>query len=136
MFKKDLLRRLEIIFDFAKTTFDAPSEEFEQDTLFIEIAFARPRMSNKSGGLETAKVVGSLIVYSQDNRLAYGTFSKRIEQAPPAIKRPFFFYDIDTDDASSPARERNIHERRLSFVFLYESQYDPDKGQLTTLVVN
>lgn len=133
MFRADLKRRLEGIFDFEKTTYNAVSEEYEQDTLFIEIAYSRSRVSGKDGGRETARVGGTIVVYSQDNRLTYGFFIKRIEQAAAELKAPLFFYDIDVDDPASPAREINIHERRTSFVFLYDSQYDPDKGSLTEL---
>lgn len=136
MFRNDLRDRLENIFQFKKTTFDAPSEEYEQETLFIEIEACRPRVSGKAGGLQTARVVGNLVCYSQDNKLTYGYFIKAIEQATirdRTLTAPFFFYDIDVDLAESPARMVNIHERRVSFIFFYSSQYDPDKGELSDI---
>lgn len=133
MFRKDLQNRFEQIFALGKTTFLAPSEEFEQDTLFIEIESVSPRVSNAGGGKQTAKVVGNVTVFAQDNNLPYGFFNKAIERADPELTSPLFFYDIDTDIAASPARTQNIHERRASFVFLYEGQYDPNKGELTSL---
>lgn len=134
MFRKDLIRRFENIFGFeGRTTFNAYSQEFEQDTLFIEIDSARPKISGANGGLETARVVGQMVVFSQDEVLPYGVFAKKIELAKAEDKSPLFFYDMDVDVPSSPAREQNIHERRCSFIFLYNSQFDPDKGELTSL---
>ncbi len=136
MFRKDLLRRLEAIFQFDKTTMLAASDAYEQDTLFVEILSSRSRVSGANGGTETARVVGTLIVFSQEDRLPYGFFTKRIEQAAADLKAPLFFYDIDVDDVESPARLQNLHERRTSFLFLYDSQYDPDRGSLTSLTLS
>lgn len=136
MFKKDLLRRLEGIFGFEKTTMLAPDANYEQDTLFVELVSARTRVSGANGGTETARVTGTLVVFSQDDRLPYGFFSKRIEQAAPDLTKPFFFFDIDVDDVESPARLQNLHERRTSFIFLYDAQYDPDRGTITTLTLS
>ncbi len=133
MFRKDLLNRLEQIFQLEKTTLLAPSIEFEQNTLFVEVIESRARMSGDDGGRETAKVIGNITVYSQDNVLTYGFFTKAIERADPALTRPFIFFDVDVDLPQSQARIQNIHERRTSFVFLYDSQYDPNRGELTEL---
>lgn len=136
MFRKDLMRRLEEIFGLQKTTMFAASSEFEQDTLFVEILSSRSRVSGVNGGRETARVVGSLFVYSQEDRLPYGFFAKRIEQAPAAVKAPLFFYDTDVDNVESEARLQNLHERRTSFIFLYDSQYDPDRGSINTVTLS
>lgn len=130
MFRKDLMRRLEAIFDMP-TTMLASSTSYEQDKLFVEILSSRSRTSGANGGSETARVIGSLSVFSQEDRLPYGFFIKRIEQAAPELTKPLFFYDIDVDDVESPARLLNLHERRTSFQFFYDSQYDPDRGSLT-----
>lgn len=133
MFRKDLKNRMQKIFGLGKTTFLDPTELFEQDTLFIQISQARGRMSRGGGGRETARVVGSIVIYSQNNKLPFGFFNKRIEQADPELTKNLFFYDLDTDDPESPARRQNIHERRCGFMFLYDSQYDPNQGQITSL---
>ncbi len=132
MFRSDLTRRLEGIFGI-DATFDEVSDEYEQDRIFIEVEVSRSRVSNANGGIETARVVGSIVVYSQANKLPFGFFSKKINNADPELTKPLFFYDIDVDLPDSPARLMNIHERRTSFVFLYNSQYDPSKGELTSL---
>lgn len=136
MFKADLKARFERMFGIKKVTFDAPDMDApEQDTLFIEILTCAARMSDKDGGRQTARVVGAAIVFSQSSRLAYGFFKKRIEQALPADKAALFF-EPEQDIPNSPARIVNIHERRLPFLFLYDSQYDPDKGLLTSITTS
>ena len=131
MFKKDLKKRLEKIFGFAKTTYDAPSEAFEQDTLFITVASSVARTGS---GKATATVTGFLTVYSKKDSLPYGYFNKRIGQAQkenPELTKPLFFFDMDTDVANSPARLIDIAERRVSFKFQFSEQYDPEQGSLT-----
>lgn len=135
MFKNDLQKRFERIFGFKKTTYLAPSDKFEQDTLFITVQTARTKVSDAEGGRETAKVTGFITVYSQDNRLPFGFFSKRINAADPSDTERLFFFDMEVDKADSPARLQNIHERSIGFVFLYDSQFDPDKGSLTSLEI-
>jgi hypothetical protein len=130
VFNKSLQSKLERIFGFKKTTFDAPSDSYEQDTLFIEVEKASSRIFD---GLALCKVDGTLIVYSQANKLPFGYFNKALSKAAAQDVKDFFFYDVDVDVASSPARLQNIHERRIRFVFFYKEQYDPNKGQLNTL---
>lgn len=133
MFKRSLENNLKELFQFKKTTFDAPSDKFEQDTLFIEINDVKPRITQ---GKAIAKVVGTLIVFSRANRFPYGLINKRIGQMDPELSKKLFFYDIDVDVATSPARLQNIHERRTSFVYLYSDQYDPNQGDMTSLVID
>lgn len=129
MFRAELAEKLSQIFGFKKTTFDTPGS-FEQDTLFIEINEAQSRVTD---GRVFSKVTGSLVCFSQMEKLPFGFFNKKIQQAPASLTRPFFFFDIDLNPANSPARVQNITERRLRFVYLYSAQYDPDHGELTSL---
>jgi hypothetical protein len=135
MFRSELKSKLSQIFGFPKTTFDAPNlnsvnGSFEQDTLFIEVNETNARIHE---GKSTARVLGSLVVFSQMEKLPFGFFNKKIEQAGNNLTKDFFFFDIDLNPISSPARYQNIAERRLRFVFLYSSQYDPSQGQITSL---
>lgn len=130
MFRKTLEEKLQKIFGFEKVTFNAYSDAYEQDTLFIEVQ--QPRVKT-TDGRAYARVTGQLIVFSQDNKMPYGFFNKRIEKAPNALTKDFFFYDIDVNNENSPARLQNITERRVSFVFFFSAQYDPKLGELTTL---
>lgn len=133
MFRAELQAKLSRIFGLKKTTYDAPSDSFEQDTLFIDIQECR---SNASQGKITAQVRGTLTVYSQQNKLPFGFFNKRIGQAKFEDTKNIFFSDIDTDVASSPARTQNISERRCGFLFLYSAQHDPSQGTLNQLEFN
>ncbi len=130
--------KLEGIFGFKKTTYDAPSANnangtFEQDVLFIEINEANSRVTQS--GKAYSKVLGSLVVFAQMEKMPFGYFNKKIQQADPSLTGKFFFFDIDLNPASSPARIQNITERRLRFVYLYSGQYDPDHGELTGLEI-
>jgi hypothetical protein len=133
VFRKDLKARLDKIFGLKKSTYDAPGESFEQDTLFIQIdPGSRQRVT---GGKAYAKVTGTLTVFSQADKLPYGFFHKSIHRAAKELTSPIFFFDVDTDIANSPARVQNIHERQARFVFLWSGQYDPNQGELTELKV-
>lgn len=143
MFKNDLKRRLRAIFDFDKVSFNVPdySGALEQDTLFVEITGAPSSVTTQRGGRQTARVVGQLVVFSQGEtsskgdvqRFPFGFMTKRIAQARREFAASLFFYDVDIDIPSSPARLQNLFERRTSFVFLYDSQYDPEQGELTSI---
>ena len=127
--------KLGAIFGFKKTTYDQPSVNastgtFEQDILFIQVDRAA---SVTKEGRATSKVEGSLVVFSQMDKMPFGYFNKRIQQSDPELTRKFFFFDIDLNPTSSPSRIQNITERRVSFVYLYAGQYDPDHGELTSL---
>lgn len=130
MFRKELEEKLKAIFGVKKVTFDEPGESYEQDCIFVEVLESQ---ANTGQGKATAKVTGAIVMYSQRNKLAYGFFNKRLQNADPALTKPFFFFDIDVEAQNSPARLQNISERRASFVYLYSAQYDPNQGQLTSV---
>lgn len=135
MFEASLKSKLSQIFGFRKTTYDAPSVDsstgtYEQQVLFIDITQATTRACN---GKAYCHVRGSMTVFAQMNKLPFGYFNKRIEQADPELTKDLFFYDIDLNPASSPARIQNIAERRVSFIYLYSTEYDPDQGEMTSL---
>lgn len=133
MFKADLARRLKLIFGVSKVTFNAPDMDApEQDCIFVEVVEAVCRMSGKDDGLQTAKVTGNIIMFSQAEKLPYGFFAKRVEQANFGLTKNFFF-EKEIDVLNSPARLINISERRITFLFLYDAQYDPNRGELTSL---
>lgn len=134
MFRDEMASTLSKIFGFKKVTFDAPavssSGTFEQETLFIELSEPNMRVTN---GKAFGKIIGSLVVFAQVDKMPYGYFAKRIQQADKSLTKPFFFYDIDLNPVSSPARFQNITERRVRFVYLYSAQYDPSHGSLTSI---
>jgi hypothetical protein len=135
VFRQELEEKLSQIFGFRKTTFNAPTVDsnngsLEQDVLFVEINDSNSRISE---GKATAKVLGSLVVFSQMEKLPFGFFSKKIQAADRSLTKDFFFFDIDLNPINSPARYQNISERRVRFVYLYSAQYDPAHGQITSL---
>jgi hypothetical protein len=127
MFEKDLKTKLKTICGM-DATFDAPSEACEQDRIFIEIEDVK---SGSSVGTkkQSAKVTGNLVIFSQNSRLPFGFFRQRVEQAEPALKKAFFF----GAEANRTTPILNIVERRCEFTFLFETQYDPNQGSLTSL---
>ena len=134
MFKNDLKARLQRIFEFKETTFNAPNIDApEQGILFIEIDNATTRLSTLDGGKQTATVRGSLVVFSQAGKHSYGHINKRIENAAASDTTKFIFTNIDDNVQDSPYRMVNLEERRTGFIFMYDSQYDPSRGALTSL---
>lgn len=120
MFKEQLKADLEKIFGFKKTTFEAPSDTYEQDTLFVEIVECRTRATQ---GTVYAKVSGILVTYS--NKIPFGYMTKRVglPQSLEAAKN--FFIEPEREIAMSAARLLNIAERRTNFTFLYQAPYNP-----------
>lgn len=127
-FDQILASRIQKIFDLKRVTYDRPSEHMEQECAFLEIRNVRARVRD---GRETAQVQGMLHVLAQAEKMPMGYLAKRIDAAEPADKRDFFF---QTEE--SRGTFRNIVERSLEFVFLYDAQYDPDQGQLTAVTLN
>jgi len=68
--------------------------------------------------------------------LPFGFFNKRLHQAPAELTKNLFFFNIDQENQGSPARMINIAERRASFLFLFETQYDPSHGAMESIDFN
>ncbi len=123
MFEKTLAAKLKGIFDLDKVTYDRPSESKEQEGIFISVASARTRLIDAR---EITRVTGSLTIFASTEKLPFGYFAKRISQASADLTRGLFFHDFEENVGTFV----NIAERRLSFVFLFDSQYDPAIGTL------
>jgi hypothetical protein len=132
MFKADLENRLKTIFEMP-VKFEAPnygSEALEQDVVFVEVQKCRPRVQ---GDRILDKVMGQLVLFSRDDNVTFGFFTKAVERSTPAYRSGLSFFQMDTVLPESPARLQNLQETRSAFMFLYDSQYDPDKGELTSV---
>ena len=128
MFEKALEQNLKAIFGIERITFDAPSESNEQDVLFIQISVSNNTIKD---GAQIARVTGTLHMFSMNTKLPYGFFSKKIHEAKPSWTKPFFFFDLEENSN----RYRDICERSASFVYFFNSQYDPDLGTMNSITL-
>jgi hypothetical protein len=126
VFRAELSETLKRIFSLKKATFDAPSESAEQDCLFIEVERA---LTSAQPPYQRATVSGKIRVYSTTDKLPYGYFSKKIQEADAEDTRNFFFHSFEENSG----RLGNLCERTISFVYFYRGQYDPDQGEITSL---
>jgi hypothetical protein len=122
VFEKALSTKLRNIFNVKKVSFDDPGDSHEQECLFIKVEAARVTIKD---GREVCRANGTIYVFGNSDKLPFGFFFKKINAARLA----------DTKDLHFSAEENfviyeNIVERTLGFVFLYDSQYDPDLGIL------
>ena len=126
MFEATLQAQLKAIFDFEKVVFDKPSESQEQEGVFVDITKSKCKIKDKR---QIATVNGVIHVFANLDKLPFGYFSKCIDAASAELKEGFFFYDLE----ESKGTYRNIVERSLSFVYLFDSQYDPNVGSITSI---
>jgi hypothetical protein len=129
MFEKSLQSSLKKIFDLDKVTYDSPSESLEQECIFIQVESSRNSIVD---GRQIAKVTGKIKVYAQSEKLPYGYFSKKINGADPQLTYGFYFYDFEENKLGT----NNLCERSISFVYFFDSQFDPDVGTLNELQFN
>ncbi len=126
MFEKALKDKLTRIFDLDKVTYDLPSTSQEQEACFIAVEKAPCKILD---GRQMARVTGKLHVFASLDKLPYGYFTKKIAEADWADTKDLFFFDFEENRGTF----RNITERSLGFVYLYDSQYDPNVGELTSV---
>jgi hypothetical protein len=129
MFEKSLSEKLKKIFDFKKVTFSTPSDSQEQETLFINVERANSYIKE---GRQISRVNGKLTVFANSDKLPYGYFSKCLEKASALDTKDLYFFDLEENAGTY----QNISERSMGFMFLYNSQYDPEIGSITSLEVN
>lgn len=126
MFEVALAEKFKAIFGLDKTTYDRPGESQEQEAAFIDVANVRTTIKDKRA---LGMVTGKLHVFAQSGKLPYGYFSKCIDAASAELKEGLFFYDFEENRGTF----RNIAERSLGFVYLFDSQYDPAIGNITSI---
>lgn len=128
LLEEELKGRLQRIFGLKKSTLSLPGESREQDTLFIGIESARTRVI---GTRFSARVSGTIVTFTQNDKMPIGYLAKAIAEANPTDVSPFFFHDFEDNTRVF----QNIVERTLNFVFFYETEYDPEQGSLTGLEI-
>ena len=124
MFEKTLQDQLKRIFGLSKVTYDIPGQSQEQEGVFIEVSTCRPRIKDAR---QIARVEGKVHVFASLEKLPYGFFAKRLDLAEPEDVRGLSFYNFEENKGTF----RNIVERSLQFVYLFDSQYDPAIGTIT-----
>lgn len=131
MFEPILEEKLKRIFGMKTIRFTAPTSDqdaVEQETLFVDI---QQSVNNVSPALkrQVSRVTGQILVHANVGKLPFGFFSQRIAQADVNDTKDLFFFNMER---SKPAFQ-SIDERGLNFVFLFNGQYDPNQGSLTSL---
>jgi len=98
----------------------------EQECLFVEIEVANNTVKD---GRVFSKVSGKAIMFGNNEKLPFGYFSKRIAKSNPEDTKPFFFFDIE----SNTKRYQDIVERGFSFIYFFNSQFDPETGTIDSV---
>ncbi len=124
MFEKELSEKFQAIFAVKKVTYDTPGESREQGCIFIEIENSRNSFKD---GKAIAMVTGNAVIFSRNEEIPFGFFSKAIAKAPAALTKDLFFFDIE----ANTQRFRDIVQRGFSFTYFFNSQYDPAIGSIT-----
>lgn len=121
MFRKSLEASLKNIFDLPKVTYDQPSEEREQDCIFVSITDVKTTFKELDKKA-LCRATGELTVYAQNNKLPFGFFQKKIKSAQNSDTINFFFYNVE----ENLKYFGNLVERKCNFIYFYSTQYDPD----------
>ena len=126
MFEASLKNKFKSIFEVKKVTFDDPGDAQEQECLFIEIENARNVIKDDRA---KSMVTGSCVLYGNNDKLPFAFFSKKIKEADAALTKDLFFYDIEQNTRTF----RNIVARGFSFIYFFDTQYDPDQGTINAV---
>jgi hypothetical protein len=129
MFEAKLKGQIERIFGIKKVTFDLPGESKEQEGVFIQVETAKTRVKD---GKETAHVNGTIHIFAVDAKVPYGFFAKKIDAAESGDKAGLFFFNFEENKGTY----RNIVERSVGFQYLFDGQYDPNLGSITSVNLN
>lgn len=127
MFEKDLADKFTRIFDLKKVTYRTPSESKEQECLFIQVEKSTSQVSDRRF---KGTVKGKINVFANEDKLPYGYFTKQIALAKKDDVENLFFFDFEENVGTID----NICERTAGFVYLFDMQYNPNLGELTSLV--
>jgi len=126
VFEHDLSDKFKQIFAVEKATYDTPSESREQDCLFIEIENCKNSIKD---GRAMGMATGNAIIYQKNASIPFGFFAKAIAKASSELTKDLFFFDIE----SNTQRYRNLVQRGFSFIYFFNSQYDPPTGTITSV---
>lgn len=133
MFEQDLQDKFKKIFGVQRVSYDHPAPDThdgqpqseEQETIFIEID--ETKTSFKDGKVY-AHVTGKASMLAQNDKLPFGYFSKCIFEHSDDTK-DLFFYQFEENQRL----RNNLVHRGFSFIYFFNSQYDPNLGTLTSI---
>ncbi len=118
--------QLKRILDLDKVTFDIPGESQEQEAAFIQVETAQTRLVDKR---QIARVTGTLRIFANSEKMPYGYLSKQLAKAASSDTRSWTFHKFDENRGTY----RNIVERLATFTYLFDSQFDPSLGTITSV---
>ena len=118
---------MKAIFGIPKVTYSAPSESQEQKCLFVEIEDSRNTFKDARA---IAKVSGTITLFGENEQIPFGFFSKCIAQHP-TLTKDLFFYDFEQNTRTYA----NLVQRRCSFVYFFDGQYDPAIGTINAVIL-
>jgi len=122
------------IFEVKKVSFDQPNaaqDAREQECLFVDVTAYKPKFRD---AVEHARVEGRGVIFANSEKMPLGYISKCIANHP-ADTKDLFFYDLEETEKIA----ENIVARGFSFVYFFNSQYDPSLGtinEIETIEVN
>lgn len=126
MLEKELADKFKAIFQMQKVTYDTPGESREQGCLFIEIENSKQTFKD---GKEIAMITGNAVIFARNEEIPLGFFAKAIARADKSLTKDLFFFDFE----ANTLRFRDLVQRGFSFVYFFDSQYDPDIGTITSV---
>lgn len=124
--QKNLTDSLKEIFQVEKCTFDLPSESQEQEALFIRVTSSRATIKDTR---QIYRIEGQGLLFVNQDKMPLGYLSKAIAKADRSLTDPFFFFEMEENVGTY----LNIAQRSFSFIYLIDSQYDPDQGKINEI---
>lgn len=128
MFEDQLAEKFKKIFDVKKVSYDEPGESAEQECLFIEVENSHNVIKDDRA---KAMVTGNAVIFSTAGKLPFGYFSKKIQESDPEDTRDIMFFDFE----SNTRRFRDKVQRGFSFIYFFDSQYNPARGSITSIEI-
>lgn len=129
MFEQELADKFKRIFGLKKVTYDRPGETQEQECLFIEVETSNNSIKD---GRAIGRVTGKATLFGPSDKIPFGFFSKRIRNADPDDTHDLFFSDFETNTRLY----QNKVQRDFSFVYFFNSQYDPETGSIDEVTID
>lgn len=128
MFENSLKEKFETIFEISKVTYDQPGESKEQECLFINVEKCLNKVVD---GHFYCRVRGKGFVFAQAGKIPFGYFSKKINKSDPALTKDLHFSEIE----ESENLYENIVQRSFTFVYFFNSQYNPVVGNIEDIEI-